>query len=184
MAEKSEFLAPNLVKFLVTAAACLLIGTIQGALQTMEPIRGWLVSIGTPYSNPGHLIDPLAHAHLNLVGGVVLFMIGMIYYHLPRMSGKAIYSQRLIEHTYWWITLGVGSFYLCLMGFGIVEGHLMLQGSPLQMEVHQYYGPVVSVCATVMTVGYAAFFVNLALTVKQKPAVKATGTVVAGPGES
>ena len=166
---KNQFLAPNLVKFMVTSAACLFIGTLQGALQTMKPIREWLVSIGTPMSNPGHMIDPLAHAHINLIGGVVLFIIGMIYYHLPRMSGKQIYSNRLIEHTYWWITLGVGSFYTSLMTFGIVEGHLMLQGSPMQAVVHAYYVPVISVCATIMTIGYSAFFMNLAFTIMKKP---------------
>lgn len=166
--DKKEFLAPNLVKFMLTSAGCLFIGTLQGAIQVLAPIRNWLVSIGTPGSNPGHMIDPLAHAHINLVGGVVLFIIGMIYYHLPRMSGKAIYSDRLIEYTFWCITIGVGSFYLSLMSFGIVEGFLMLQGSDFQEVVHSYYIPVISVCATIMTIGYGAFFVNIAMTVKQK----------------
>lgn len=160
-------LAPHLVKFMTTAAACLFVGTMQGALQVYAPIREWLVSIGTPNSNPGHLIDPLAHAHINLIGGVVIFMMGMIYYHLPRMSGKAIYSEKLINFTYWFITVGIVSFYLCLMGFGIVEGHLMLAGSEMQNVVHAYYTPTVSVCATIMTIGYGAFFVNVVQTVRK-----------------
>ncbi len=163
-----QFFAPNLVKYMVTSAACLFIGTVQGAVQVMGPVRSWLVSIGTPNANPGHMIDPLAHAHINLIGGVVLFVIGMIYYHLPRMSGKPIFSNRLIEHTYWWITLGVFSFYISLITFGIIEGNLMLAGSDLQGTVHAYYGPVVSICATVMTIGYGAFFVNIGLTVLRK----------------
>lgn len=170
---RKELLEPGLVKFMFTAAACLFVGTVQGALQTVKPIREWLVSIGTPMTNPGHMIDPLAHAHLNLVGGVVLFMIGMIYYHVPRMSGKPIYSQRLVEHTFWWITIGVSSFYISLMTFGIWEGNLMLAGDPFQQVVHSYYIPVISTCATIMTVGYAAFFINLAMTIRQKPSEEA-----------
>lgn len=168
---KDHFLAPNLVKFMLTSAACLFVGTVQGALQVYGPIRAWLVSIGTPNSDPGHLIDPLAHAHINLIGGVVIFIIGMIYYHLPRMSGKPIFSDRLIEYTYWFVTVGIVSFYLCLMTFGIVEGHLMLKGSDLQEVVHSYYAPVVSICATIMTIGYGAFFVNVALTIRKSKSV-------------
>ncbi|MDH5546054.1 MAG: cbb3-type cytochrome c oxidase subunit I [Gammaproteobacteria bacterium] len=167
--KNNELLAPNLVKFLITSAACLFVGTVQGAVQVMEPIRSWLVSIGTPNTNPGHLIDPLAHAHINLIGGVVLFLIGMVYYHFPRMSGKPLYSNRLVEHTYWWVTIGIVSFYLSLMTFGIVEGMLMLEGSPMQEVVHSYYSPVIATCATIMTVGYGAFFFNLTLSVMKKP---------------
>jgi hypothetical protein len=53
------------------------------------------------------------------------------------------------------------------MGFGIVEGHLMLIGSELQNIVHAYYAPTVSICATIMTIGYGAFFVNVAMTVRK-----------------
>lgn len=160
-------LQPNLVKFMMTATACLFIGTLQGALQTIKPIREWLVAIGTPNANPGHMIDPLAHAHINLVGGVVIFMIGAIYYLLPRMSGKAIYSQRLVEHSYWWITIGITCFYLALMTFGIWEGHLMLAGDPFQNVLHSYYIPVISTFASIMTVGFACFFFNIAFTIRQ-----------------
>lgn len=175
--KRSELLAPNITKYLITSAACLFVGTLQGALQVYGPIRDWLVSIGTPNSNPGHLIDPLAHAHINLIGGVVIFIMGMIYYHLPRMSGKSIYSDKLIEMTYWFVTLGIVSFYLCLMGFGIVEGHLMLQGSDLQEVVHSYYVPTVSFCATIMTIGYSAFFVNIVFTVRKTSVVASWNTV-------
>ncbi len=156
--------APKLVKFLVTSAACLCVGTIQGVLQVTEPIRGWLHSIGTPNSDPGHLIDPLAHAHINIVGGLVIFMMGMMYYNLPRMSGKPIFSERLVEHTYWWTTLGVASFYSTLMGFGIVEGILMFDNRELQLAVHAFYGPTVSVAATILATGFAIFFYNVART--------------------
>ncbi len=156
--------APNLVKFLVTSAGFLCIGTIQGVLQVTEPIRGWLRSIGTPNSDPGHLIDPLAHAHINIVGGLVIFMMGMMYYHLPRMSGKPIFSERMVEHTYWWTTLGVVSFYSTLMGFGIVEGIYMFDNPELRETIHTYYGPAVSVAATALATGFAIFFFNVACT--------------------
>ena len=73
----------SLVKFLVVSALSLFIGTMHGMLQVMPPIRAWLDSIGSPYGGPGHMIDPLAHAHINLVGGVVMLVMGVTYYLLP-----------------------------------------------------------------------------------------------------
>lgn len=165
--------APRLVKFLVTSAACLCLGTIHGVLQITEPIRSWLASIGTPLTNPGHLIDPLAHAHINIVGGLVIFMMGVMYYVLPRMSGKAIYSERLVEHTYWWTTLGVASFYSTLMTFGIWEGLLMHTDPVAQASLHRFYGPVVSVAATILAAGFAIFFYNVARTALGRREAKA-----------
>ena len=55
-----------LVKFLLISALSLLIGAMHGMLQVLPPVRAWLDSIGSPYGGPGHMIDPLAHAHMNL----------------------------------------------------------------------------------------------------------------------
>ena len=60
----------HLVKFTVASAFCFFVGTVHGVLQVIRPIRAWLDSIGSPYGGPGHMIDPLAHAHINVVGGV------------------------------------------------------------------------------------------------------------------
>jgi len=82
----------SLVKFLAVSALSLFIGAIHGMLQVLPPIRAWLDSIGSPFGGPGHMIDPLAHAHINLVGGVVMLVVGVTYYLLPILSGRAIYS--------------------------------------------------------------------------------------------
>lgn len=159
----------HLVKFLLTSAACFFIGTIHGVLQVIRPVRAWLDAIGSPYGGPGHMIDPLAHAHINTVGGVVIFLMGATYYLLPRMLGRPIYSQRLISHTYWWTTLGIAGFYSTLMIFGTIEGNLLLNEPHRISEVHQYYGPIISVVSTVMGIGFWVFFANLFLTVRSRP---------------
>src|SRR5487761_2467016 len=81
-----------LLKFFILSALSFFIGTIHGMLQVMPPIRAWLDSIGSPYGGPGHMIDPLAHAHMNLVVGVVLLAMGVTFYLLPIFTGKKIYS--------------------------------------------------------------------------------------------
>ena len=109
-------------------------------LQVMPPIRAWLDSIGSPYGGPGHMIDPLAHAHMNLVGGVVLLAMCVTFYLLPIFTGKKLYSIKLVKHTFWWVSTGVYSFYIIQMTFGIWEG-VLLHSNPQEMAVvHRFYG--------------------------------------------
>lgn len=162
---KSEY--RNLVKYLVVSSVCFFIGTVHGVLQVIRPIRAWLDSIGSPYGGPGHLIDPLAHAHINVVGGVVIFLMGASYYLLPRMGGVAIYSKRLIEHSFWWTTVGIAGFYSTLMTFGILEGRALLEDPNLVDNIHQYYGPVIAIVSSVMGIGFWVYFANIFLTFRK-----------------
>jgi len=157
----------SLIKFLLASVSFFFIGTVHGVLQIQPPIRAWLDSIGSPYGGPGHMIDPLAHAHVNVVGGVVLLCMAVTYYLLPRLSGQPLFSQRLVNHTYWWTTLGVCGFYSTLMIFGIIEGNLLLQGDNEGMsEVHRIYTPIIAVVSTVMGIGFWVFFFNVLVTAK------------------
>ena len=158
----------NLVKFLLTSVFFLFIGTVHGVLQIQPPIRSWLDSIGSPYGGPGHMIDPLAHAHINLVGGVVILCMAVVYHLLPKFSGQKLYSQRLVNHTFWWTTLGVCGFYSTLMIFGFIEGNLLLQNEVEAMtEVHGIYTPVIAVVSTIMGIGFWIFFFNVFFTAKR-----------------
>ena len=130
----------------------------------MPPIRAWLDSIGSPYGGPGHMIDPLAHAHMNLVGGVVLLAMSVTFYLLPIFSGKKLYSIKLVQHTFWWVSTGVYSFYIVLMTFGIWEG-LLLHTHPEKIPaVQHYYGISVAIAGTIMAVGFSTFLANVILT--------------------
>lgn len=157
----------HLVKFIFTSSACFLVGTIHGVAQVIHPVRAWLDSIGSPYGGPGHMIDPLAHAHINVVGGVVIFIMGATYYLLPKMSGIPIFSRRLVDHTFWWTTIGIIGFYSSLMFFGIVEGRAMLNDPAEVEQIHQYYGPTISIVATIMGIGFWVYFFNIFATIKR-----------------
>ncbi len=154
----------RLVKFFIVSATSLFIGAMHGMLQVFPPIRAWLDSIGSPCGGPGRMIDPLAHAHMNLVGGVVTLAMGTTYYLLPRLSGKRIYSQRLVQHSFWWLFLGVYGFYTTQMVFGIWEGYLMLHDRAAMTHAHHFYGPIVAVAGTCMAVGFMVYFSNIVLT--------------------
>lgn len=156
-----------LVKFLLASVSFFFVGTVHGVLQILPPIRAWLDSIGSPYGGPGHMIDPLAHAHINVVGGVVILCMAATYYLLPRLSGHALFSQRLVNHTFWWTVLGITGFYSTLLVFGFIEGNLLLRGETEAMnQVHRIYSPIIAVVATTMGIGFWVFFTNVFMTAK------------------
>jgi len=156
-----------LVKYLMVSALCLFIGTVHGVLQVIRPIRAWLDSIGSPYGGPGHLIDPLAHAHINVIGGVVIFLMGASYYLLPRMGGVHLYSKRLVRHTLWWTGLGIAGFYSTLMTFGILEGIALLEDPDSVDDIHRFYGPTIATVSTIMGIGFWLYFANVFLTFRK-----------------
>lgn len=155
----------HLVKFLLVSAVSFFIGATHGMLQVLPPIRAWLDSIGSPYGGPGHMIDPLAHAHMNLVGGVVILAMGTTYYLLPIFSGKKIYSLKLVDHSLWWTTIGAYYFYIAQIVFGILEGHALLNNPQTMPHIHSYYMPIVAGSGIVMATGFTIFLANIILTV-------------------
>jgi len=156
----------HLIKFLVASATFFFIGTVHGVLQVLPPIRAYLDSIGSPMSGPGHMIDPLAHAHINVVGGLVMLGMAVTYYLLPVISGKPLWSRRLVDYSFWGVAIGVSCFYVLLIIFGIIEGEFLLTDPKRVPEVHRYYAPVISVASTVMGIGFWTFFINVFMTAK------------------
>lgn len=155
-----------LAKFLITSVLSFFIGTVHGVLQVIPGIRAWLDSIGSPYGGPGHMIDPLAHAHINLVGGVTILGMAITYYLIPKISGKPIYSKRMAEHSFWWTAIGVATFYTSLMIFGIWEGQLWLSDPEAIPAIHRFYGPVISIAATGLAIGFWIYLANVVLSFK------------------
>jgi len=155
--------------FLVWAATFFLVGTIQGVVQVMPEVRRWIMSTG----GAGHLIDPLAHAHVNLVGGVVMVAIAVTYYLLPRVLGRPIFSDRLSRLSLIGMAAGVSMWYLSMVNLGLAEGNLMLaQGIGFHeakdaMQPWHTLGFVIP--ATVMGIGHWLFIVNVYLTVLRRP---------------
>ncbi len=55
--------------------------------------------------------------------------LGGLYYILPRITGKPLYSGRLADVQYWLLILGMTGFFLVLTAGGLVQGHAWLNGT-------------------------------------------------------
>jgi len=111
-----------IAKYIFVGATCLFLGTLQGFYQVLP----WSVNFIRATGAAGEEIDPIAHAHINMVGGVAVTLMGMSYYILPRILGKPIWNLKLAKISFWFTLIGVFGFWLSLITLGIVEGNIML----------------------------------------------------------
>src|SRR5438067_5096828 len=150
-ASDSEFL---LAKFFAVGATGLLFGTVQGVYQVLPWSLDWLHATG----DAGHLIDPMAHAHINLVGGVSVALMGLVYFFLPRMLGRAIHSLKLAHFSFWCTVVGVFAFYFTAVTLGYIEGTMMLDQRITDEQAKAAMGlwhPIwLAAAATLMVLGF------------------------------
>lgn len=70
----------------------------------------------------------VGHAHIALVGFAGFIAMGAVYYLLPRVSGRKLWSTRLAETQYWLVLIGLLGFFLILTSAGLIQGQAWLNG--------------------------------------------------------
>ncbi|MDA8144937.1 MAG: cbb3-type cytochrome c oxidase subunit I [Thermaerobacter sp.] len=163
MEEEIRAYDASTVKYFLLAAFSLLIGTVQGVIQILPPVHAWILATGLA----GAWIDPLAHTHITLVGGVTTALMGTFYYLLPRAARRPIYSMRLADGSFWFSFTGAYLFYAFLMALGLTEGFYMQAGHTYLAAMARYSWLNVGVIfgAIGMGIGYWSFIGNVFLTV-------------------
>ena len=157
----------TILKFMVLSVIHLFIGTVQGVIQTFPGVAQWIRESGPA----GHLIDPLAHAHINLVGGVTMGMMGLFYFVAPLLLKRPVFSHILAITSFWFSTIGVIGFFSSLVILGIIEGNMIHAGMTYGQAL-EAVGPLhhilIITFAFLMGFGYWAFITNVLLTVFKK----------------
>ncbi len=101
--------------------ACIIyaiIGFSWGAIMGGVPVLRMFVDTA-----PHGKLILLAHGHINLLGWVEMAIFGAIYYFVPRLVNRPIYSLRLVKVHFWMHNIGligmVGLFTLA----GVIGGY-------------------------------------------------------------
>ncbi|MEA2312912.1 MAG: hypothetical protein QOE28_2880 [Solirubrobacteraceae bacterium] len=120
-----------LAKFLVTGAAALTVGTVQGVIQVQPKNAAWLYAA----QHAGEWIDPISHAHINLVTGLTMLVAGGLLYLVPMLGGTEP-PARLVNRCFRLLLGGSLAFYATALYLGFHEGHLVVTGglTPEQAE--------------------------------------------------
>lgn len=81
-----------------------------------------------------------AHTHINLLGWVEMAIFGAIYYLIPRLVRRSIFSLRLVKVHFWIHNIGLIGMVILFTLAGVVGGTASVQFSPDEVErmIHPY----------------------------------------------
>src|SRR5438034_3601728 len=113
----------HLWKYFVTGAAALTVGTVQGVIQVQPKNADWLYKAG----HAGDWIDPISHAHINLVTGLTMLVAGALF-AMVRALGGTEPSRRLADTCFFALLGGSLAFYFSALYLGFHEGGLVHRG--------------------------------------------------------
>ena len=83
----------------------------------------------------------IAHAHMGILGFSGSIGLGGIYFILPRITGKPVFSTRLADIQYWLLLIGMSGFFIVLTAAGLIQGHGWINGEAVYRilpEIHVY----------------------------------------------
>ena len=162
----------HLWKFFATGAAALTVGTVQGVIQVQPANADWLYKAGSA----GDWIDPISHAHINLVTGLTMLVAGA-FFALVRSAGGVEPSRRLVDTCFFALLGGSLAFYFTALYLGFHEGRLVVHGglTPAQAEEATPVHPFLIMGAGIAM--FAAFWLLLATLVRSSGCGRAAETL-------
>jgi cbb3-type cytochrome oxidase subunit 1 len=78
---------------------------------------------------------------MGILGFSGMIALGGMYYVLPRIVGKPIYSRFLADFQYWLVLLGLSGFMISLTIAGLIQGNGWINGETtyrLLPQIHVY----------------------------------------------
>ncbi len=119
-------------KFVFTGTIMYFFVSIQGSIMALPQVQrvthfnNWVVG----------------HAHIGVLGFAGMITLGGLYYILPRITGRPIYSRFLADFQYWLVLIGVTGFTIVLTVVGLIQGNSWLNGETVYRilpQIHLYY---------------------------------------------
>jgi cytochrome c oxidase cbb3-type subunit 1 len=88
----------------------------------MSTFEGPMMSIKTVNALSHYTDWTIGHVHSGALGWVALISIGSMYYLLPRLYGRPVYKNSLIELHFWTATIGIVLYITSMWVAGIMQG--------------------------------------------------------------
>jgi cytochrome c oxidase cbb3-type subunit I len=119
-------------KFVFAGLVWYLVVCLQGPFQALPSVQ-----------RITHLTNwVVAHSHIAVLGFSGFIGLGVIYFLLPRITGRPLYSRKLTDIQYWLVLTGLTGFFVVLTMAGLIQGSGWLSGSTVYKilpELHVYW---------------------------------------------
>src|SRR5215212_10785095 len=164
----------GLARFFYAAAAALILSAVQGVVQRLPGISDWLQ--GADYG--GHMVTNLAQTHITIVGAGTISLTALIYYVLPKVTRRPLYSHTLTNISFWATIIGVFGFYVAMLCIGTYEGAMVHAGWGYEAArdwMGAWHKAPMAITAAIMGIGYWTFVANVYVTVSRASAARRNG---------
>ena len=135
-------------KFVFAGLVWYLLVCLQGPLQSLPLVQ-----------RVTHLTNwVIGHSHIAVLGFSGFIAIGGIYFIIPRITGRPLYSTRLANIQYWLLLTGLTGFFVVLTMAGLIQGSGWLSGQDVYKvlpELHIYwawragFGAIIAVASVI-----------------------------------
>jgi hypothetical protein len=153
-----------LTKFSLVSAGALFVGTVQGVIQVLPDNADWIRSAG----KFGEYVDPISHAHINLVTGMVVSLAAFLVYFAPRLQPEGngnlkTVSRRTANRLFWILVPGSLAFYLAFLLLGLVlggaaNGYGGIEAAAWAPVLGRWRGRLLAIAGTAMLAGFWFYF--------------------------
>jgi cytochrome c oxidase cbb3-type subunit I len=119
-------------KFIFTGTIMYFFVSIQGSVMALPQVQRI-----THYNN-----WVIGHAHIGVLGFSGMIALGGLYYILPKITGRPLYSRFLADFQYWLVLIGVTGFTIVLTVAGLIQGNSWINGETVYRilpQVHPYF---------------------------------------------
>ena len=155
------FLSNVPLRFIIFGFVCYIFVSIQGTFQALRDMNLYL-----HYSQ-----WTVMHSHLALYASFGLTIVGMMFYLIPRISGKPLYNKKLMDVTWWVSLLGFIIFMLGMMLAGLVAnaGWFTHQTIAQVLPTLAPYFIIRAIGGGIVVVSAFLFAINIIMTIISKP---------------
>ena len=101
-----------ILKFLIVSLSFYGMSTFEGPMMSIKTINA--LSHNTDWT--------IGHVHSGALGWVALISMGAMYYLIPRLFGRELYSLKLVEVHFWTSTIGIVLYIASMWVAGIMQG--------------------------------------------------------------
>ncbi|MCX9009829.1 MAG: cbb3-type cytochrome c oxidase subunit I [Candidatus Methanoperedens sp.] len=111
---------------------------------------------------------PVGHAHLALLGSFGFLVMGTVYFIVPRVTGKKIYSERLASYHFWFTMIGFILFFSSMIIMGLVQNSGWMQNITVATVLLQLkpFFIVRALSGGIIIIGQYIFFYNILRTLR------------------
>ncbi len=148
------------LRFIIIGGFFYFLVSLQGTFQAMRDINSYL-----------HFSQwAVGHAHLALLGSFGFLVMGTIYFVIPRVTGKEIYSMRLASYHFWFTIIGFLLFFASMTNMGLIQSSGWTQNIIVAIVLLQLkpFFIVRALAGGTIIFGQYVFFYNMLMTLRNK----------------